>query len=79
MKIAILTQPLGKNYGGVLQAYALQQLLQNWGHDTVILDRVDHYPSCKLFIWRLASLFKCPVKMTVPIKRGVKCNLLVFR
>lgn len=59
MKIAILTQPLGKNYGGVLQAYALQQLLQNWGHDTVILDRVDHYPSCKLFIWRLASLFKC--------------------
>lgn len=59
MKIAILTQPLGKNYGGLLQAYALQQLLHNCGHDTVILNRVDNYPSCKLLIWRFASLFKC--------------------
>ena len=32
MKIAILTQPLGENYGGLLQAYALQRVLGNMGH-----------------------------------------------
>ena len=32
MKIAILTQPLGENYGGLLQAYALQRVLRNMGH-----------------------------------------------
>lgn len=39
MKIAILTQPLGYNYGGIMQAYALQQVVVNLGHDVVTLDR----------------------------------------
>lgn len=32
MKIGILTQPLRNNYGGLLQNYALQQILQRLGH-----------------------------------------------
>ncbi len=32
MKIAIMTQPLGKNYGGIMQAYALQKVLKDMGH-----------------------------------------------
>ncbi len=32
-RIAILTQPLYLNYGGVLQAYALQRVLREWGYD----------------------------------------------
>lgn len=34
MKIGILTQPLRTNYGGVLQNYALQQILIRHGYDT---------------------------------------------
>ena len=33
MKILILTQPLQVNYGGLLQAYALQQVLKRMGHE----------------------------------------------
>ncbi len=39
MKIAIMTQPLGKNYGGVMQAYALQQVLLEMGHQATTVDR----------------------------------------
>lgn len=39
MKLAILTQPLGHNFGGLLQAYALQQVLQQLGHQVETLDR----------------------------------------
>lgn len=43
MKIAILTQPILMNYGGVLQAYALQRVLQNMGHDVTVVNRVWNY------------------------------------
>lgn len=38
MKIAILTHPVRCNYGGALQAYALQSYLQGKGHEVVIVD-----------------------------------------
>ena len=38
MKIGIATQPLWGNYGGLLQNYALQQVLRNLGHDPITLD-----------------------------------------
>lgn len=38
MKIGIVTQPLWGNYGGILQNYALQQVLREMGHDPVTLD-----------------------------------------
>ena len=37
MKIAILTLPPHTNYGGILQAYALQTILQRMGHKVDIL------------------------------------------
>lgn len=39
MKVAILTQPLGHNYGGLLQAYALQVYLKKLGCEVETLDR----------------------------------------
>lgn len=53
MKIGILTQPLRGNYGGVLQNWALQQVLIRLGHEPVTID-VLPYPNCYLFI--LSSL-----------------------
>lgn len=40
MKIAIVTQPLMSNYGGILQNYALQKVLKNLGHIPVTIDKV---------------------------------------
>lgn len=39
MKVAILTQPLKNNYGGILQAYALQKVLRDFGLQVVTVDR----------------------------------------
>ncbi len=37
MKIGILTLPPYANYGGILQAYALQSVLQDMGHEVCVL------------------------------------------
>lgn len=39
MKIGILTLPLHTNYGGILQAYALQTVLERMGHDVHVINR----------------------------------------
>jgi hypothetical protein len=39
MKISILTHPLGANYGGILQAFALCSYLQKQGHEVIVLNR----------------------------------------
>lgn len=41
MRIGILTLPLHTNYGGILQAYALQTVLERMGHEVVVLNK-DH-------------------------------------
>lgn len=52
MKIGILTLPLHTNYGGILQAYALQTTLERMGHDVVVFDKILPEPSL--------PLWKCP-------------------
>lgn len=37
MRIGILTHPLESNYGGILQNYALQEVLRKMGHDPITL------------------------------------------
>lgn len=39
MKIGILTLPLHTNYGGILQAYALQTVLERMGHEVCVIQR----------------------------------------
>ncbi len=38
MKIGVLTLPLNYNYGGILQAYALQTILCKLGHDAKLIE-----------------------------------------
>lgn len=38
MRIGILTLPLNTNYGGILQAYALQTVLERMGHEVKVID-----------------------------------------
>ncbi len=77
-KIAILTQPLGKNYGGILQAYALQVILKNMGHQPWTVDRQhppkppEHWKRFKLRLRRSVQryVFSKPVVIrTWPTKK----------
>lgn len=47
MKLAILTHPLGANYGGILQAFALSSYLKGQGHDVKVLNRQSNLPLAK--------------------------------
>lgn len=62
MKIGILTLPLSSNYGGILQCYALQTVLDRMGHEVVVLDRASAAPSAGLVIRRCGSVLKCLVR-----------------
>lgn len=55
-RIAIMTQSLGFNYGGIIQNYALQKVLTDRGHSTVTIDRAEENPHLKLKI--VASRYK---------------------
>lgn len=39
MRIGILTLPLHTNYGGILQAYALQTVLERMGHEACVIEK----------------------------------------
>lgn len=60
-KIAILTQPLCSNYGGILQCYALQTVLERMGCEVTVLNRRWVAPKLTflLFILRCVSMLKC--------------------
>ncbi|MBB5333547.1 glycosyltransferase [Chryseobacterium koreense] len=51
IKIAILTQQLGFNYGGIIQNYALQRILTNLGHRVITINRGEENPNSKLKIF----------------------------
>lgn len=59
MRIAVLTLPLHRNYGGVLQAYALQTYLEKMGHEVIVINR-RHSPnlSLPLLLLRVGSMMK---------------------
>lgn len=63
MKIGIITLPPGANYGGILQAYALQNILEKMGHDVSIIVRDENcdirplWRQCLVFIKRVILKF----------------------
>lgn len=64
MKIAIITLPLHTNYGGILQAYALQTVLQRMGHDVQHLQPKVEFPPLHPawqmpFVWVKRLIRKC--------------------
>lgn len=56
MKIAILTQPLKTNFGGILQDYALQQVLKRLGHEPVTIDYDCRYTKERWMLGRIKSI-----------------------
>src|SRR5690606_23124503 len=83
-KVAILTQPLGRNYGGLLQAYALQKYLKDLGCDVQTIDRrpVNHgHISAKSYTVNIIRLMLGRIKSVPTTKRqdAVFANLAAFR
>lgn len=72
MKLGILTQPLHDNYGGIIQNWALQQVLKSMGHKPVMINRY-HFRKVtfKLFLIRNLSFFKLLLMKIVGRKRGI--------
>lgn len=60
MKIGIVTQPLWGNYGGILQNYALQEVLRQLGHEPLTLDFMWGY---KGFRWQVARAKRVVAKL----------------
>ena len=62
MKIGIITIPPTVNYGGILQAYALQKVLQDMGHQAHIICTTQRYPSLprmkKPFVYAKRFIYK---------------------
>lgn len=63
MKIGIVTQPLHNNYGGLLQNYALQQVLKCLGHEPKTIDFVGRSSFTRYLLsickQLLISVLKC--------------------
>lgn len=82
MKIAIMTQPLGKNYGGIMQAFALQKVLKDMGHSPTTIDYQSKEPSLiykkARLAYRLAKKItgrrKAPINIESHIKLLTKDN-----
>lgn len=51
MRIGILTLPLHFNYGGILQAYALQTVLERMGHEVTLIERKQK--PYKIVLWKI--------------------------
>ncbi len=65
MKIGILTQPLHLNYGGVLQAYALQRILREMGHEAVVVRFAPTYSLARPWVERLGMGVRNVVKKII--------------
>lgn len=58
MKVGILTQYYRKNYGGVLQSYALFHVLKELGHDVEIIDFRSDAARNRSFLQRINLIFQ---------------------
>lgn len=55
MKIGILTLPLHTNYGGILQAYALQTVLERMGHEVCLIEK--KWKPFRLPLWKTPLVY----------------------
>lgn len=69
MKIGILTCPLGLNYGGVLQAYALQTILENFGHQVYVIDYKAPIPPFYVYVIRALKKYTCDKSVHIHVER----------
>lgn len=72
MRIGILTLRLGANYGGLLQAYALQTVLERMGHEVTILDK--KFKRWTLPVWKKPLIYS--IRFVNKILKRKKNNIV---
>lgn len=89
MKIAILTLPLHTNYGGILQCYALQTVLERQGYDVKVLTKPLYTRTYyiiwffaiikrffkRIFLWEKISILYAPYQLEI---KNVRKNTNLF-
>ena len=66
MKIGVLTLNLHNNFGGIIQAYALQKVLREMGHNVVLIDKSKYvsvgpwYKKYPIYIKRAIQKYLLP-------------------
>ncbi len=75
MKIGAITIVLNENYGGIMQAYALQRILKEMGHDTTLIDRkrgfsMSFWAKCKSYSKRF--FMKYILNQNIPVRIDAK-------
>ena len=76
MKIGIITHPLECNYGGLLQNYALQQVLRSLGHDAYTIDKVFFQYNVKwstLLLWKIKRYIRKILGIEFSISKNQYC------
>ena len=78
-RIGIVTLPLHTNYGGILQAYVLQEVLKRMGYETVTIElsfapRISLFRKIKYFIIKSVKryLLRQKVETLFPYKRDLE-------
>ena len=69
MKIGILTQPLHNNYGGLLQAFALQTVLEREGHEVRVIKRL---PEKRSLIKRIDLIIRRLFRWVLHPKKSIE-------
>ncbi len=72
MKIGILTLPLHTNYGGVLQAYALQYSLHCMGHEAYLIDCRQDPRYANIIKKPTAEILAFAAKVIPPLQNRLK-------
>ena len=68
MRVGIVTQPLEMNYGGIIQNWALQQVLKQLGHEPITIDAYQRFSTPHyIFNYMRAKLMRaCGKKYPMP-------------
>ena len=79
MKIGILTLRLHNNYGGILQAYALQKVLQQMGHDVTLIDKsrfikLPLFSFSRYYLYFKRLILKMISDRSLPVRWDKKLN-----
>jgi len=72
MKIGILTLPLHTNYGGILQAYALQTVLERMGHNVKVIDKSRYH---FLPFYKKPFIYVYRILLKVFLRKNIKIQL----
>lgn len=87
MRIGILTLPLHTNYGGILQAYALQTVLERMGHEVCLIEKTPylHLPAWKAPLVYGKRVLKnmigrpCPIFYEQQVNRKIRYENPIIR